>query len=61
MVNLKDNPQTGGCFISLEPIFDPEVEEFTRLSRARRKEVAKARDYYVPLEPPLPLEESFEG
>lgn len=45
MINLKDNPQTGGCFISLEPIFDVEVEEFTRLSRARRKEVAESMDY----------------
>jgi hypothetical protein len=59
MINLKDDPKTGGCYISLEPAIEHEVEEFTRLPRSRRQAIAKARDY-VPEDPKTP-EDSDEG
>jgi hypothetical protein len=63
MINLKDDPQTGGCYISLEPAIEHEIEheieEFTRLPRSRRQAIVKASGYF-PEDPERP-EDPDEG
>jgi hypothetical protein len=40
MLNLKEDPKTGGVFVSLAPLIDADMEEFVPLSYTRRLEIA---------------------
>jgi hypothetical protein len=60
MLNIRDNPSTGGCFLCLEPIIEDNAEDDrehyrSRYPKPRKDELPKIE------EPPVEVLETPEG